>query len=64
MVIDVKGQKYQFRDEETQTAWKPISELTDIKDGVFKAGQTYWCLSTTPHPRMAVCTEKGWVRSR
>lgn len=62
MVIDVKGQKYQFRDEETQTAWKPISELTYIKDGVFKAGQTYWCLSTVPHHRLAVCTEKGWVR--
>ena len=62
MVIEVRGQKYQFRDEESQTAWKPISELTYIKDGVFKAAQTYWCLSKRDLHRSEVCTEKGWVR--
>jgi hypothetical protein len=64
MVIEVKGQQYQFRDEETTTRWKPISELTPIKDGVFKAGQTYWCLSTMPNNRLSVCTANGWRNSR
>jgi hypothetical protein len=64
MAIEVKGQQYQHRDEETTTDWKPISQLAYIKEGVFKAGETYWCLSTMPHHRLAVCSAKGWVRSR
>jgi hypothetical protein len=64
MVIEVKGQRYQYRDEETATRWKPVSELTPTRDGVFKAGQTYWCLSSMPHSRLSVCTANGWRTSR
>lgn len=67
MVIEVKGQQYQFRDEETTTTWKPISELTYIKDGVFKAkaGETYWCLSNSfpQQNRSSVCSANGWTAS-
>jgi len=66
MALEVKGGQYQYRDEETTTSWKPISELTPIKDGVLKAGETYWCLSTLPKPqnsRLAVCSASGWTVS-
>lgn len=63
MVLEVKGQQYQYRDEESTTRWKPISELTHIKDGVIKAGETYWCLSTLPHEQLAVCSASGWTIS-
>lgn len=65
-VLEVKGQQYQYRDEEISTIWKPISELNHIKDGVFKAGNTYWCLSTSfpqQNGRPAVCSANGWTAS-
>jgi hypothetical protein len=67
MGLRVKGERYQFYDESGESPWKPIAELTYIRKGVIRAGNTYWCLSTLPQPqntRSPVCSEKGWVRSR
>jgi hypothetical protein len=67
MGLRVKGERYQFYDESGESPWKPISELTYIRKGVIRTGDTYWCLSTLPQPqntRSPVCSAKGWVRSR
>ena len=66
MALEVKGGQYQYRDEETTTSWKPISELTPIKDGVLKMRETYWCLSNSfpqQNRRSAVCSASGWTVS-
>lgn len=66
MGVRVRNGQYQRYDEGGESPWKPISELTAIKDGVVKAGDTYWCLSTLPQPqnsRSSVCSANGWTPS-
>ncbi|MEB3292659.1 MAG: SH3 domain-containing protein [Synechococcales bacterium] len=62
MVLEVKGQKYQYRDEQGANPWKPISELTFIQDGVIQGLGYYWCLPNEAqrNSRRAYCSSNGW----
>jgi hypothetical protein len=66
MGLRVRGGQYQRYEEGGESPWKPISELTFVKDGVLKSEETHWCLSTLPQPknsRSSVCSANGWTAS-
>jgi hypothetical protein len=60
MTIIVKGQRYQYYSEVGPSAWKPISDLTYIREGVLFADDSYWCLASMTGSRSSACTANGW----
>jgi hypothetical protein len=61
--VEVKGRKYRYYDAGGTGKWKPVSELTYIRKGVFRLDRTYWCLSTmprNPNNNVGSCTASGW----
>lgn len=56
--LEVSGQQYRYYDEMGNQAWKPISALTSISEGVVYDGELYWCIPPKSEP--GVCTESGW----
>lgn len=64
MGLTIKNEQYQYYDEEGESSWQPVSQLTYVKDGVVFDGEQYWCLSSLAQPRgdgIAVCQASGWV---
>lgn len=56
--LEVKGEQYRYYDEEGEKEWRPISELTYVKDSVVFDGKNYWCIPPRREP--GVCSENGW----
>jgi hypothetical protein len=62
LVIEVKGQKYREISQDAPGGtgkWRPVSELTYIRKGVFRLDENYWCLSTMPNNNGGSCTARG-----
>lgn len=57
--LEVAGDQYRYYDELGVKEWRPLSELTPIKEGLVFDGQVYWCIPTERSP--GVCTEHGWT---
>jgi hypothetical protein len=63
--ITVKGGKFQLSAiTGDRRGWEPISNLAQVKQGVVKNREHYWCLSAEPQPRTrkdrSRCSANGW----
>ncbi|MBL1177281.1 hypothetical protein [Pantanalinema sp. GBBB05] len=56
--LEVAGDQYRYYDELGTQAWRPLSQLTAIQEGVVFDGNVYWCIP--PQSAPGVCTENGW----
>lgn len=63
--LEVEQTRYRYVSEGGEGAWRSLSELHPVKEGVIFWEGAYWCRSTDlPEGNVAFCSEQGWGSSR